>query len=207
MSDSTKYTCVKCDAEVNVQRHADCSNCGEPVPQEVRAKVSPQKADKKDTRKLVTCKCGKVSDLAFTDTCGYCGKPLISGIKEPAANSFTTRTAGNLQEVRTILPTQNDDIQILIKAQNRTTHAVRSLAVFFFMNLMWACIAASLYFLGNLIPLEIHCDGYGSCAKSLNSFAFFLYFLALLTTFVGIVVTIRASMKELLLSRVTSTRM
>jgi hypothetical protein len=46
------------------------------------------------------------------------------------------------------LPSSNSEIQDLVRAQNRTTHAIRSLAIFFFMNLTSGVIGSALIWIG-----------------------------------------------------------
>ncbi len=95
----------------------------------------------------------------------------------------------------------------LIQAQDRTTHAVRALAIFFFMNLFWTSGVVLLLMVANLIPSDTQCSSFGDCTKTTNGFSIFLYFVTFVVAVVGIIATIQESMKELLLSRVKPTRM
>ena len=194
MSNETKYTCAKCGAKVRLGRWAECQNCGEIVPESIRAAYAKQRQEDQ------TATWQSLLDLP------------------PATRSSSTRkgkterdSSASADEGR--VPSWNPanqvsaDAKAIILAQDRTTHAVRALTVFFFMNLFWTSAAFLMFTLANLIPTDSHCYGYGDCTKTTNGFALFLYFVTFAIAVVGIIVTIRESMKELLLSRVKPTRM
>lgn len=195
MSASNRYTCAKCGAKVRLGRWAECSNCGEVVPDEIRAEYAKQDNDDAQTATWQS-----LLELPSASRKSSDRKKLNTRADVTSNESENGSKWDPSSQV-------SADAKAIIRAQDRTTHAVRALTVFFFMNLIWTSATFLLYTLANMIPAETHCYGYGDCTKSINGFAVFLYFLTVVIALIGIVVTIRESMKELLLSRVTSTRM
>jgi hypothetical protein len=102
-----------------------------------------------------------------------------------------------------LAPATLDD---LVSAQNRTTHAVRSLAVFFFMNLLWTAIVASLIGLAGSIPVDVRCV-YDYCSRDSNPGAIIIYIFAGIVALIGIIATIGAAIRELRASRINETWM
>jgi hypothetical protein len=99
--------------------------------------------------------------------------------------------------------TSGDEYQIeLISAANRTTHAVRSLAIFFFVNLFWSSTFTVLCTIAIALPKEINCDF--DCALQFSGLAVSLFVIAAITGFVGAFIAFRLAIRELKASRVYS---
>lgn len=169
-----------------------------------------------------TCeKCGDKFRADRWTSCYNCGTPVPKKVREAFEaddtgwNQFidSVPASASTQKSKTGSNRASDkdssDINIegLVRAQDRTTHAVRSLAVFFFMNLFWASIAGLLVGLASLIPSEVNCDYWDNCSRNPNGLAIFLNFLAVITALVGIFITTRLSIKELRQSRLSGTWM
>ncbi len=88
----------------------------------------------------------------------------------------------------------------LVAAQDRTTSAVRSLAVFFFYNLIWGSGVGFLVLLASLIPADKECTLIG-CNTTANPLAGFILFVAFAVGVVGIFITMSRAIKELRASR------
>ena len=101
MSESTRYTCKKCSDVFRADRWAECSNCGERVPAEIRSKYENHEDEKVSRwQELldVSKNEGSVTSVA-------------SPYREPS------------REISV-------DAKAIINSQNRTTHAVRALTIF-----------------------------------------------------------------------------
>ena len=96
-----------------------------------------------------------------------------------------------------------DQTSLLIEAQERTTHAVRALAVFFFVNLFWCCVAGIFVWAAALTTNAACYDIYGGvqCDPAINFFAIIFWVLAVITALVGTYVTLKMSIRELRASR------
>ena len=97
--------------------------------------------------------------------------------------------------------------RVLVDAQNRTTAAVRSLAVFFFYNLFWGAIVGLLVLIASALPPVRDCDFYDGCTNATNPASIFLLVLAAIAAIAGIWITMASAIKELRASRTTQTFM
>ena len=123
MADSNRYTCVKCSAVFRLDRWAECSNCGEQVPSELR-----QGLEKENNRKVENWK--SLLDLPE---------------ETRAKTSYERQTlkSSTIQSTYTV----SDDARAIVSAQNKTTYAIRSLALYFFISLQTGLIGLGVVLL------------------------------------------------------------
>jgi hypothetical protein len=82
-------------------------------------------------------------------------------------------------------------MEALVAAQNRTTYAVRSLALYFFISLQTALVGGGLF--GLAVNNESHYDSYGN----LNGGATFFAVLGAIIALVGFYVAVFVGRQEL----------
>jgi hypothetical protein len=99
---------------------------------------------------------------------------------------------------------ENQEILQLIKSQNKTTHAVRAIAVFLLGNLIWSLLATVFFVGAILLPRDTNCNFY-SCDQSASGFAIFLFVIGVLVSIAGFAFTLVASISELRSSRLEKT--
>jgi len=177
MTESDSYKCTKCEAVFRPQRWANCSNCGEPVPDEIREKFLNQVEDKVASwQSLLNISSPPKESVSRKERIRR-GAEQLSSSWDPAVQISA-------------------DARAIVKAQNKTTQAVRSLALFLFISLQ------SGLFGGGLVSLVLNSksnyDDYGQ----LNSGASFLVLIGALTAFVGFIVGVIVGKRELDKSRV-----
>jgi uncharacterized Zn finger protein (UPF0148 family) len=131
MSESTRYTCKKCAAVFRADRWVDCSNCGEAVPSEIRSKYE-KKEDEKVSR----------------------WQELLDVSKNEG--SVTSGSNSSREPSREI----SVDAKAIITSQNRTTYAIRSLAIFLFTTLCTSLFGYGL--IGAGTSASLRCDSYYS---------------------------------------------
>ena len=91
----------------------------------------------------------------------------------------------------------------LVEAQNRTTHAIRSVAVLVFFSVFWTGLVGVLVTLSILTQAE-NCQ-YGFCMRVNTPASTAFIILALIAAIAGVWVTLAAGFNELRKSRVNST--
>jgi len=105
--------------------------------------------------------CGEKFQAETIDECPVCAQQFASLLlsKRPStvSNSSGTQRDSNskgarMSEQKKISVIADSTISDLVTAQNRTTAAVRSMAVFFFVNLTSSLIAAVLIWMGYGLP-------------------------------------------------------
>ena len=174
MTTSNRYTCKKCSATFRLDRWSQCSNCGENVPEEFRVSSTPERARKPQDW-------GSLVDL-----------PETSSVSNSRRLS-SPKPKSNINSEQPIV-----DIKSLVDAQNRTTFAVRSLALYLFISLQSALFGGGM--IGLAINNTSNYDEYGA----LNSGASFFVTLGALIVFAGFVVSIVVGRWELDKSKVSS---
>jgi hypothetical protein len=114
MTDFPKYPCLKCAAKFPLNgKWRKCPNCGEPVPTEVLTQVEIENAN--FLRELLKPSSKETPIEENIQQAPSSFEPTISERKELVSN------AGGSRAVE--------------EAVNRTTHAVRSLAIFLFISI------------------------------------------------------------------------
>jgi hypothetical protein len=181
MSDSTKYKCKKCAAVFRADRWAECSNCGEPVPTEVRSLYLKNGEDQVAKWQSLL----NITQSSSSD----------SNRQERQVRKRSSKSAEQLDQSWDPASQISADARAIVAAQAKTTYAVRSLALYLFITLQ------SGLFGGGLVSLVINSksnyDEYGQ----LNSGATFLVFLGLLIAFIGFIVAVVVGRNELDKSR------
>ncbi len=153
------------------------------------------------------------------ERCPYCGwnpkadPDLAKGMKvktqKPKSNwsQFAPPAPSKASSQPSSPESDSATIAELIHAQNRTTAAVRSLAVFFFYNLFWGAIVGLLVLIASALPPVRDCDFYDGCTNATNPASIFLLVLAAIAAIAGIWITMASAIKELRASRTTQTFM
>ncbi|NDD25779.1 MAG: hypothetical protein EB103_02735 [Actinobacteria bacterium] len=173
---TTKYTCENCGQEFRADRWTNCYSCGTAVPDNL-SQTTGRYVDKSEV-------IAEATDVQVDVE--------VSPEKDKTRISRQSRT----QQV----PTGSLDFNALVQAQNRTTAAVRSLAVFFFYNLFWGAAVGCLVLLSSLLPDEQSCTMLG-CTSEPNPASGFFLVLAAIVGLAGIWITMTASIRELRSSR------
>ncbi len=107
-----------------------------------------------DDKDLATCdKCGRNYNKARLSHCPKCGPNALPKIDSRIPSDSSKPVDLNVNE-RVVLP----NIDSLIRAQNRTTHAVRAFVRFLFIQLTGITIAVFLW------NLSLNLDGNGFLA-------------------------------------------
>jgi hypothetical protein len=181
MSESTKYTCKKCTAVFQVDRWADCSNCREPVPPEIRALYI-----KSEEEKVANWQ----SLLNITKT-----SSSDSNRKERQARKQSSVAEEQVNQPWDPARLISADARAIVQSQAKTTYAVRSLALYLFITLQSGLFGGGLVFL--VINSKSNYDEYGQ----LNSGSIFLVFLGSLIAFIGFIVAVIVGRNELDKSR------
>lgn len=181
MSEIPKYKCRSCGVNFKADRWPECTNCSEPVPPEIRALYPDSVYNRTPAKPDITT-------------------PSRAGSRPPRR---ITRQERNLDRDVAEHPNQSfdpssqisADARAIINSQNKTTFAVRSLALYLFITLQ------SGLFGGGMINLAINnksnYDDYGQ----LNPIALFFVFLGALIAFVGFLVAVVVGRLELDKSR------
>jgi ribosomal protein L37E len=171
MSDSNEYTCKKCGASFRVLKWPQCSNCGEPLPDEIRAKYS--EADDE--------KVAKWQSLLS-----------ISSPPERAASRKQRRSLASEQSIDSWDPASqiSADAKAIVASQNKTTQAFRSLALFFFISLQSGLGGSGL------VSLAIYFSN-----GQINSGTMFFIVVGVLISVVGFIVAVWVGRAELDKSR------
>jgi hypothetical protein len=180
MSEIPKYKCRSCGANFKADRWPECTNCNEPVPPEIRA-LYPDSVYNRIPAK---------PDISA---------PSRGGSRPPRR---TTRQERNQARDVAEHPTQSfdpssqisADARAIITSQNKTTFAVRSLALYLFITLQ------SGLFGGGMITLAINNKSNYDHGQ-LNPIALFFVFLGALIAFVGFIVAVVVGRQELDKSR------
>lgn len=181
MGEISKYRCRSCGVNFKADRWPECTNCNEPVPPEIRALYPDSVYNRMPAKPDIPA-------------------PARAGSRPPRRTSRQERNqARDVAEH----PTQSfdpssqisADARAIITSQNKTTFAVRSLALYLFITLQ------SGLFGGGMITLAINnksnYDDYGQ----LNPIALFFVFLGALIAFVGFIVAVVVGRQELDKSR------
>jgi len=201
MSEATNMICPKCDSKFhtsNLNGSIKCLNCKAWLEWDLKSIEAANAVDLSDGASV-----SKWQDLLDLPKERKSNRTPSSGKGKDAQSDEIDSGLNTWDPSRQI----SADAQAIIRSQDRTTHAVRALSVFFFMNLLWGSVVVVLASWANLIPPQVHCVAYEGCTKEQSGIATFLIFIAFILALIGVVATIRASLKELLLSRLTSTRM
>ena len=122
---SEPYICP-CGVKAKPGRWDNCSNCGNPLPQAFQRLandrlIAAEKVDAQDTK--------------------------ASKARSPRSNSQERNV---YESPKSNKPVLSDDARAIISEQRRTTAAIRSLAIFFFINLTSSVIGSAIIYLGVL---------------------------------------------------------
>lgn len=181
MSEIPKYKCTKCGVNFKADKWPECTNCNEPLPPEIKALYPDSVYNRVPAKPEIDA-------------------PSRAGFRTPRR---TTRQERNQardvaeHQTQTFDPSSqiSADARAIITSQNKTTFAVRSLALYLFITLQ------SGLFGGGMIALAINnksnYDEYGQ----LNSIATFFVFLGALIAFLGFIVAVVVGRQELDKSR------
>jgi len=158
--------CIKCGKTFKTEdlRVSSCKECGEPLPGESR-----QGIPRGDNEKIAKWK--SLMDL-----------PDLPPAKSTIKNSTPARSTQS---------PLSEDTRAIIAAQNRTTYAIRSLAMFFFIFLQSSILGGGL--LGLALNNQSHYDSYGN----LNGGAIFFAALGAIIALVGFFVAVHVGRQEL----------
>jgi hypothetical protein len=158
--------CTKCAKTFKAEdlRASSCKECGEPVPAEYREGIP-----RGDNEKIAKWK--SLMDL-----------PDLPPVKSSIKNSPPPRSTQS---------PLSEDTRAIIASQNRTTYAIRSLAMFFFISLQSSIVGGGL--LGLALNNQSHYDSYGN----LNGGATFFAALGAIIVLGGFFVAVHVGRQEL----------
>ena len=143
---------MKCECDFKLDLWRKCPICAEPVPDEILATASPAKGP---SSMCPNC-------FRFLSADGFCSQcRAVTG--QPSKVTNQPNEAHESQPTRSKWSDIGQDVsgdRALVQAQNRTTHAVRSLAVFFFVSITISIPGLFLVLNGarNLSTCEYGCE-------------------------------------------------
>ena len=179
MSEFPKYECRSCGVKFKADRWPECTNCNEPVPPEIRAQY-PAVVESRVTLPPPS----RPSSRTPRRT-------------EPQTGNRASDVVGQASQSFDHASQLSADARAIISSQNRTTYAVRSLALYLFISLQSALFGGGM--IGLAINNSSHYDAYGA----LNSGASFFVTLGALIVFAGFVVSVVVGRWELDKSKVS----
>jgi DNA-directed RNA polymerase subunit RPC12/RpoP len=147
--------------------------------------------------KCATCnKSYRVDQLAY---CPHCGTEAAAQGRYSVVDSTSSRSfKAKSNEPKNLSP-QAIDLNALIRAQNRTTHAIRSLNIFIFTTLLSSLIGLTMIFGSATAQTQCRLENaFNQSACNENSVAT----LGVLAIFVGFIVAFWLGLQELDKSRV-----
>ena len=153
---------------MNLDRYVDCSNCGQPVPEELRKVIKNPRLVQRSQPVILEEEANVEEQV---DKKRSSSKQANSSLNEALRPSF--------------------DASALIRAQDRTTYAIRSLALFFFISLQTSLFGGAL--IGMAVSNNDHYDSYGQ----LNAGATFFAVLGWLVAFAGFLIATVLGKSEL----------
>lgn len=107
--------------------------------------------------------CGRRYRADKLDECPGCGVDSSEDAESSRSSDATRRLGAKIQSASL----QEDDLDTLVDAQDRTTYAVRALALFFFTTTATSFIGLVIYYLNVRGTLECELDM--SCLESYSS--------------------------------------
>ncbi len=166
------FKCIDCARPYRFDRLKECPACGCQTPSDYSSKDKPQSS-------------GRLEETRLPE------------------NSRTRNESRSQKERPEHLSRKFLDLEIseLQVAENRTTHAVRAIAIYLVVNTLWMLISGVLVILAMLIPQQERCP-YGFCTYSPNGFAVFLFVVAGLVAIGGLVFALVSAIRELRDSRI-----
>lgn len=157
-----RYTCKSCGNQFRADRWRSCYNCGEPTGSSIES-PSESQADESTW-----------SDLIET-------VPKLRADARPKTTQVNRATTNSSPL----------DISQLVRAQNRTTHAVRALAYFFFIQFQTALAGSTM--IGWAIGTPSNYDMLGG----LRSWPSFVFIFGVLTILGGMLLSLIMGYREL----------